>query len=56
MNGRFLCALAWLTLAQATAFADVRLPRLLSDGVVLQRDAGAALWADPTLDRVPAVA
>ena len=44
MNGRFLCALAWLTLAQATAFADVRLPRLLSDGVVLQRDAGAALW------------
>jgi sialate O-acetylesterase len=37
-------ALPLLLLLPLVAVADVRLPRLLGDGVVLQRDTGAALW------------
>jgi sialate O-acetylesterase len=44
MSRRFIRALAWLTLAPGIAFADVSLPRLLGDGVVLQRDVAAAIW------------
>jgi len=31
-------------LGASTAIAEVRLPRLLSDGVILQRDAAASIW------------
>lgn len=37
-------ALLWLSLAPAVALADVSLPRVLGDGVVLQRDAAATVW------------
>ncbi len=37
-------SLLLLLLGAATASADVRLPRLLSDGVVLQRDARVSVW------------
>jgi sialate O-acetylesterase len=38
------CIAIALLLSAATAGADLRLPRLLSDGVVLQRDTKATLW------------
>jgi sialate O-acetylesterase len=47
--GAWTAALPGIWLLAATVCADVRLPRLLSDGVVLQRDSATRLhgWADP---------
>jgi sialate O-acetylesterase len=39
----FLILTGWL-FASAAGFASVRLPRLISDGMVLQRDARVAIW------------
>lgn len=39
-----LLSLVLIGLLPATSFAQIKLPRLLSDGVVLQRDVEAKLW------------
>jgi sialate O-acetylesterase len=39
-----VCVLAVAQLAVGLAFADVRLPRLISDGMVLQRDVTTRIW------------
>lgn len=41
--GIFRCMLLVLAVC-SPAFAEVRLPRLLSDGVILQRDTAASIW------------
>lgn len=44
ITSRVLCTLALSAITVAPAFADVTLPRLLSDGAILQRDKPLTLW------------
>ena len=43
VTGSLLCCYVLLLLSQ-TAFCQVRLPLLVSDGMVLQRDANVKIW------------
>lgn len=40
----FVLAICYVLMAFQTAFCNVRLPRLISDGMVLQRDADVKVW------------
>jgi len=44
MFSRLLCSLLFISSLPLTAYADVSLPRLLSEGMVLQRDTHNKLW------------
>ncbi|HSC67048.1 MAG TPA: sialate O-acetylesterase [Cellvibrio sp.] len=41
---QFVCSICLVFLAISSAFADVTLPRLLSDGAILQRDKPLTIW------------
>ena len=44
VNRGFETCSLFLLLCASTSFADVRLPKLLCDGAILQRDNPAAIW------------